>query len=83
MHLCDDDDAHSGAGADDVAFIDHPDAGVAVDGGGDGRIAELRPGEVDGSLIGGDQCLELRDLGAGGIDGFLQGGDGADLGDTG
>src|SRR5512139_2791235 len=43
-----------------IAFIDHTDAGAAVDRRGDGRVAEHRRGVVDRRLIGLHQRGVLR-----------------------
>ena len=47
---------------DDVADVDLPDAGHAIDRRGQPGIAELDLGLLDHRLVGLDRALQLRDL---------------------
>jgi hypothetical protein len=64
-------DATGVAGMHDVARIHLANAGAAVDGRGDGRVAQLRARVLDGRVIGFELRLGLRDGGALRVHGLL------------
>ena len=63
LQLCEHNDAVGVSGANDIAFVNHPNSGAPLYGGCDGGVIELHPGAINSRLVRFDRSLKLVGLG--------------------